>query len=154
MQNEVVDSHVSQIQDVGSVFANRTGQTSTDSQYDHHHHHDHHSQQQNGLESSSHGIDNDDEDGLDQDFDMDDEEHEHNSAGPTVWNLNFMDPNYMLWDANQNLRIQSLPILDNLVRFLPPYPSGVLTNRSLVYPNLNDTRQRALSGNTQYRNTT
>lgn len=116
MQNDVVDSHVSQMQDVGGVFASRAGQANTDSQYEHqHHHHEHHDQQRDDLQDSNHGIDNDEEDGLDHEFDMEDEEHEHNSAGPAVWGLSFMDPNYMLWDANQNLRIQSLPILDNLV---------------------------------------
>lgn len=89
-----------------SDFANRAGQAASDGQY--HHHHD---QQENG----GHAIGDEDEDGLDQDFDMDEEEQEHGEAGAGVWNLNFMDPNYMLWDANQNLRVQSLPILDNLV---------------------------------------
>lgn len=112
MQDDVVDSHVSQMQDsVG--FASRADQTGNDGQYDSNN--SHHHEQQSDLERSSHAIENDDEDGLDQEFDMDEEEHERSSAGPAVWNLNFMDPNYMLWDANQNLRIQSLPILDNLV---------------------------------------
>lgn len=111
MQNDVVDSHVSQMQDVSVAFAGGAEQAGNDGQYDNRHH----EQQQNDLENNNNGIDNDDEDGLDQEFDMDDEEHERSSTGPAVWNLNFMDPNYMLWDANQNLRIQSLPILDNLV---------------------------------------
>lgn len=116
MQNNVVDSHVSQMQD-SVVFASRAGQTGNDGQYDNNNNnnHHHHEQQPNDLERGSHAIEGDDEDGLDQEFDMDEEEHERSSTGPAVWNLNFMDPNYMLWDANQNLRIQSLPILDNLV---------------------------------------
>lgn len=118
MQNDVVDSHVSQMQDAGAVFPSRVEQAGNNGQYDNNHHHEQQQQQQqqqNDLESNNHGIDNDDEDGLDQEFDIDDEEHERSSAGPAVWSLSFMDPNYMLWDANQNLRIQSLPILDNLV---------------------------------------
>lgn len=115
MQNDVVDSHVSQMQD-SVVFAGRADQTGNDGQYDSNSNHHHREQHQNDLESNNHGIDNDDEEGLDPEFDLDDEDHERNSAGPAVWNLNFMDPNYMLWDANQNLRIQSLPILDNLVQ--------------------------------------
>lgn len=111
MQNDVVDSHVSQMQDTSVIFEARAEQAGDDGQYDN----NRHEPNQNDLESNNHGIDNDDEDGVDQEFDIDDEDHERSSAGPAVWSMNFMDPNFMLWDANQNLRVQSLPILDNLV---------------------------------------
>lgn len=69
--------------------------------------------------------DDDDED--DPDYVMDEEENEQehermratlNAAGglnPWANPTGLLDANFQLWDAKQNLRVQSLPILDNLV---------------------------------------
>ncbi|CUS14375.1 unnamed protein product [Tuber aestivum] len=51
------------------------------------------------------------DDGMDQDF-MSDEEQEGNS-GPASWDQ-YDHNSFLMWDANRNLRIHSLPILDNL----------------------------------------
>lgn len=51
-------------------------------------------------------------DEMDQDF-MSDEEQEGHS-GPASWDQ-YDHNSFLMWDANRNLRIHSLPILDNLV---------------------------------------
>jgi hypothetical protein len=68
-----------------------------------------------------------DEDREDPDYRFEEEEHDPDedlnaalaaasNAGQS-WDggMGLMDPGFALWDANQNLRIHSLPILDNLV---------------------------------------
>lgn len=69
--------------------------------------------------------DDDDED--DPDYVMDEEENEQehermraqlnaaNGQNPWANPMGLLDANFQLWDAKQNLRVQSLPILDNLV---------------------------------------
>lgn len=73
-------------------------------------------------------LQDDDDDENDPDFEVDEEDVDQDQRDQEQLNammaaqaahpwMNFMDPNaYALWDANQNLRIHSLPILDNLVR--------------------------------------
>ncbi|KAL7266481.1 TTAGGG repeat binding factor [Rhizina undulata] len=99
--------------DVGVVAF--PGDTTQESQtFEHHHHHLPVMEESVGLNGN--GQLEEEEGSLEQEFELDDEEQERNSPGSSGWGpLNMMDPNsYMLWDANQNLRIQSLPILDNL----------------------------------------
>ncbi|RPA93422.1 hypothetical protein L873DRAFT_1838077 [Choiromyces venosus 120613-1] len=52
------------------------------------------------------------DDGMDQDFISDEEQESH--SGPSSWDQ-YDHNSFLMWDANRNLRIHSLPILDNLV---------------------------------------
>lgn len=81
----------------------------------------------NGQQYSEEAVEDEEEDEDDQDYVMDEEENEQEhqrmraeldaagGANPWANPMGILDQNYALWDAKQNLRIQSLPILDNLV---------------------------------------
>jgi len=86
-------------------------------------------QQQHVYQQRTEGVMHDEDDENEHDYEVDEEEqarqqvaHQQDQMSAMIaaqaanpW-LNLMDAHsYALWDANQNLRISSLPILDNLV---------------------------------------
>jgi hypothetical protein len=86
-------------------------------------------QQQHVYQQGTEGVIHDEDDENEHDYEVDEEEqarqqvvHHQDQMSAMIaaqaanpW-LNLMDAHsYALWDANQNLRISSLPILDNLV---------------------------------------
>jgi hypothetical protein len=69
--------------------------------------------QQQLAENDQMNGDEEGPEGLENDYEMSDEDDEDRS-GVAQYGGD-VDQSYMLWDANRNLRIHSLPILDNLV---------------------------------------
>jgi hypothetical protein len=84
------------------------------------------SQQSQQHDDSESALHYDEDEDVDPEFEVDEDDldaeareqdHMNSIINPAGHNWLFMDNSYSLWDANQNLRIHSLPILDNLVSF-------------------------------------